>query len=149
MDGDSILVVEDEAIVAIDLSSTLESIGYTVLKWLKSGEEALEFLRQAQPDLILMDIKLKGKLEWYTDRRCHPPVLRPAGYLFSRHIRTRKPSTGQRCLCRTATSQNPTTSTISVRPWRWPYTSTGWKKRLHEQQQVLDLSLKRDPTLPS
>ena len=59
----SILIVEDEAIIAIDIAQTLESLGYSVLKAVASGEEAIDLLRRKAPDLILMDIKLKGELD--------------------------------------------------------------------------------------
>jgi PAS domain S-box-containing protein len=58
-----ILVVEDEQIVALDITRTLNQLGYQVLPTVDTGEEALEYLKTIQPDLILMDIKLKGRLD--------------------------------------------------------------------------------------
>jgi DNA-binding LytR/AlgR family response regulator len=57
-----ILVVEDEAIVARDIKVCLNKIGYDVLGSHSSGESALEAIEKEKPDLILMDIMLKGKL---------------------------------------------------------------------------------------
>jgi hypothetical protein len=58
-----ILVVEDESIVALDVSNTLQSLGYAVLSPVESGEAALELLEQQTPDLVLLDIQLKGELD--------------------------------------------------------------------------------------
>ena len=58
-----ILVVEDETIVAKDLQKRLTRIGYIVPDTACSGEEALSKARDISPDLVLMDIKLKGKID--------------------------------------------------------------------------------------
>ncbi|MFO7730539.1 MAG: PAS domain S-box protein [Spirochaetia bacterium] len=58
-----ILVVEDEQIVALDLTRTLESLGYTVLPPVESGEKALEVISAHSLDLVLLDVKLKGDLD--------------------------------------------------------------------------------------
>ena len=55
-----ILLVEDESIEALDIKRTLESFGYEVPYVASSGEEALEKALEIMPDLILMDIILKG-----------------------------------------------------------------------------------------
>ncbi len=57
-----ILVVEDEAIVAADIQDRLEALGYVVAGWGTTGEEALDLARNSNPDLILMDIMLKGPM---------------------------------------------------------------------------------------
>lgn len=58
-----ILVVEDEAIVAEDIAYRLRSLGYDVVGAANSGEEALRQARLAGPDLVLMDIMLKGAMD--------------------------------------------------------------------------------------
>jgi diguanylate cyclase (GGDEF)-like protein/PAS domain S-box-containing protein len=58
-----ILVVEDEAIVAQDLQSTLNRLGYDALAPVASGEAALARLAEARPDLVLMDIHLAGSMD--------------------------------------------------------------------------------------
>ena len=58
-----ILVVEDEQIVAFDLKRRLERLGYTVPALLATGEEAIQQSADLQPDLVLMDIKLKGDMD--------------------------------------------------------------------------------------
>jgi PAS domain S-box-containing protein len=61
--GPKILVVEDERITAEDIKSGLESAGYQVLAMISTGKEAIEMAGKLQPDLVLMDIKLKGKMD--------------------------------------------------------------------------------------
>jgi CheY-like chemotaxis protein len=58
----SVLVVEDEAITALDIQDKLESFGYTVLASEGNGEKAIQLAKEERPDLILMDISLKGSL---------------------------------------------------------------------------------------
>jgi PAS domain S-box-containing protein len=58
-----ILIVEDESIAALDLKKTLESEGYTVVGYVSTGEEAINIANKIQPDLILMDIHLQGKVD--------------------------------------------------------------------------------------
>ena len=57
-----ILVVEDENIVAMDIRKILSDSGYEVTSIVGSGEEAIITVREQKPDLILMDIVLKGKM---------------------------------------------------------------------------------------
>ncbi len=61
--GGLALVVEDEAIVALDLSMKLEELGFQVCGSVPSGEAALETLGEIVPDLIFMDIRLQGDLD--------------------------------------------------------------------------------------
>lgn len=58
-----ILVVEDESIVAMDIKHRLENMGYIVPAITSSGEEAVEKASETDPDLILMDIVLKGEID--------------------------------------------------------------------------------------
>ena len=58
-----ILVAEDESIVAKDIQDTLKRQGYDVPAIALSGEEAIEKAAEIQPDLVLMDIMLKGNVD--------------------------------------------------------------------------------------
>lgn len=58
-----ILVVEDECLVAGDIQETLEFMGYIVTGIATSGEQALSMAGETKPDLVLMDIKLEGKMD--------------------------------------------------------------------------------------
>lgn len=57
-----ILIVEDEAIIAMDLQETLAEAGYVVIATVASGEEALTLCAKEIPDLVLMDVHLQGQL---------------------------------------------------------------------------------------
>ena len=56
------MVVEDEFIIALDLKKSVNGFGYSVPMVAHSGEEAIEAVSKERPDLILMDIVLKGKI---------------------------------------------------------------------------------------
>ena len=58
-----IMVVEDENIVNADIQSTLKTLGYEIAASAISGEQALEKVAEAKPDLILMDIMLRGDMD--------------------------------------------------------------------------------------
>lgn len=58
-----ILLVEDESIVAMDMERRLNALGYSVIEHVLSGEDAVAKAEQEKPDLILMDIHLKGKMD--------------------------------------------------------------------------------------
>ena len=58
-----VLIVEDEGILSLDLANSLESLGYEVIDAVATGEEAVQLVDLKQPDLILMDIQLAGKLD--------------------------------------------------------------------------------------
>ncbi|MDO9550496.1 MAG: PAS domain S-box protein [Methanoregula sp.] len=62
MEKKSILIVEDEQIPAVDLKDTLISLGYRVTGIASAGERAIEMVDEEAPDLILMDVRLAGKL---------------------------------------------------------------------------------------
>lgn len=62
-DTPRILVVEDEAIVAADIEQQLRSFGYEVVGLASRGERALELAGELLPDLILMDITIKGDID--------------------------------------------------------------------------------------
>jgi DNA-binding LytR/AlgR family response regulator len=55
-----ILLVEDEAVLALDLTDILEAEGYTVVGPVASGPEALDLFRQQPVDLLLCDVRLQG-----------------------------------------------------------------------------------------
>jgi len=61
--GASILIVEDEGIVARDLRYRLETMGYKVAGMTSTGDEAVLKAWELRPDLVLMDIVLKGDLD--------------------------------------------------------------------------------------
>lgn len=58
-----ILIVEDEHIVSLDLSATLRQLGYRVADTAATGEQAIQIAANAQPDLVIMNIQLKGSID--------------------------------------------------------------------------------------
>ena len=58
-----LLVVEDEGIVAKDIQIRLGNLGYEVAAVASSGEEAIQKAAETHPDLVLMDITLKGEMD--------------------------------------------------------------------------------------
>jgi len=63
MAGEKILIVEDEGIVARETEYRLKDLGYTVCGIASSGAEAIKKAEQADPDVVLMDIMLKGEMD--------------------------------------------------------------------------------------
>ena len=59
----TILVVEDEGIVAQEIKSRLQKAGYTVCAVAHDGQTAIDNAGEMQPDLVLMDIRLKGEMD--------------------------------------------------------------------------------------
>ncbi|BAZ10696.1 response regulator receiver sensor signal transduction histidine kinase [Calothrix sp. NIES-4071] len=81
----NILVVEDERIIACDIRNFLERSGYNVPAIVAYGEQAIEKAEALVPDLILMDVMLKGEMsgieaaeEIYS--RCNIPVVYLTAY---------------------------------------------------------------------
>jgi len=63
MTGERILIVEDEAIVADEIKARLVNLGYKVAGMTMTGEDAVKIAFETYPDLILMDIRLKGEMD--------------------------------------------------------------------------------------
>lgn len=58
-----ILVAEDEAIIALGVKDTLSRLGYAVLPVAATGEDAVRLTSELGPDVVLMDIRLKGEMD--------------------------------------------------------------------------------------
>jgi len=58
-----ILVTEDESIVAMDLKQRLEALGFEVIATVSTGAKAISQVESNLPDLILMDIQIKGNID--------------------------------------------------------------------------------------
>lgn len=77
-----ILIVEDEMVIAANISLQLSELGYEVTGLIPRGEEALLHMKQNRPDLVLMDIQLKGELDGIeTARRMQQKYDIPVIYL--------------------------------------------------------------------
>lgn len=66
MSQKKILIVEDESIIAEDISDSLISLGYRITGMVYSGEEAIEAAAKFRPDLVLMDVNLQGEIDGIT-----------------------------------------------------------------------------------
>lgn len=80
-----ILVVEDESVIAADIKDCLESLGYAVPAIAISGEAAIATATSIRPDLVLMDIRLKGEMDGVQAAaaiwtRLHIPVVYSTGH---------------------------------------------------------------------
>ena len=62
MERPNVLIVEDEAIIALSLQIKLDSMGYAAPTYVPSGEAALQAISEHRPDIVLMDILLAGQL---------------------------------------------------------------------------------------
>ncbi len=58
-----IMIVEDERVVAMALEDTLISLGHSVCGLVSSGDQALKIASSSLPDLVMMDIKIKGSID--------------------------------------------------------------------------------------
>ena len=62
MTGNTILIVEDDALISANMELVLSEYGYVVLPSVSSGEDAVQQALSKHPDVILMDIQLSGRM---------------------------------------------------------------------------------------
>jgi len=60
---EKILVVEDDTIIALTIQGRLKEFGYEVVGRASTGEDAIKKVKEFQPDLVLMDIHIKGPID--------------------------------------------------------------------------------------
>ena len=58
-----ILIVEDQRLVAADIENTLKKLGYLVVGSVSSAEDAISKSEELRPELVLMDVRLRGKMD--------------------------------------------------------------------------------------
>jgi DNA-binding NtrC family response regulator len=63
MEVKKILIVEDDLILTMLNKRFVELLGHSVIKTVKSGEDAVKFSKENNIDIILMDIRLKGEMD--------------------------------------------------------------------------------------
>jgi two-component system, LytTR family, response regulator LytT len=76
----NVFIVEDESIVAKDIQNSLTKLGYNVVGTANNGKDALEKIAEIEPDLVLMDIQIKGNMSGIEvsekiKERLHIPVI--------------------------------------------------------------------------
>jgi len=89
--GKTVLVVEDERVVAKDLQHTLVRLGYRVPVTVASAEDAIRAVAEECPDIVLMDIRIKGELDGIETarilrRRFDVPVVYLTAYADSETV---------------------------------------------------------------
>ena len=90
-----ILVVEDEGIVALEIQNGLKSLGYSVPAIASSGEEAIKKAEETNPDLVLMNIQLRGGINGIEAaeqirERLNIPVIYITGYADDQTLKRAK-----------------------------------------------------------
>jgi len=60
---EKILIVEDDTITALTIQGRLKQFGYEIVGKASTGEDAIEKAKELRPDLVLMDIHLKGPID--------------------------------------------------------------------------------------
>jgi two-component system, response regulator PdtaR len=85
MASERIMIVEDESIVAMGIKHKLEDLGYEVVGIVATGEGAVQTALKTEPDLILMDIVLKGDMDGIEaaqqiHRRLDTPIIYITAY---------------------------------------------------------------------
>lgn len=58
-----VLIVEDDMIISLVVENMVQELGYKVVGKAASGEEAIEIANREAPDILLMDIRLKGEMD--------------------------------------------------------------------------------------
>lgn len=81
----TVLIVEDEIVLAMELEEKLTEMGYRVVARVTSGEDALKKAKELRPDLILMDIRLDDELDGIDAARLirkqqHVPIVYLTAY---------------------------------------------------------------------
>ncbi|PAU93309.1 response regulator [Aliifodinibius salipaludis] len=63
METKKVLIVEDEMIIAMLIERMVTNMGHEVIEKISSGEEAIDKALELSPDIILMDIRLRGEID--------------------------------------------------------------------------------------
>ncbi|MBT4286612.1 MAG: PAS domain S-box protein [Deltaproteobacteria bacterium] len=95
MEKTKILIVEDEAIIAMELESQLQSLGHQVASVVDTGKDAIQKIELDRPDLIIMDIRIKGEMNGIetaeiVKNRFGIPVIFSTAYLDEKRIERAK-----------------------------------------------------------
>lgn len=81
-----VLIVEDDAMIAWDMSLSLEAAGFQVCGIVSNGAAALEQAREIGPDVVLMDVNLKEGMDGIEtarairERRANTPIIFVTGF---------------------------------------------------------------------
>lgn len=81
--GLAVLVVEDEPLIAMDVVDIIAELGHVVMAAVPTAEEALREIGRQRPDVVLLDINLRGELSYEVAHHCTAggiPVVLTTGY---------------------------------------------------------------------
>src|SRR5919108_909901 len=136
-----IMVVEDESIVAEDMKTVLEGFGYTVPTVAFSGEEAVKKVFDTHPDLVLMDIVLKGQMSGVeaVERirsRCNIPVVYVTAYADEKTVRRAKATEPYGYILKPFDARELQTA-IEIALYKHQMA-----KKIHESEQLLGMMLR-------
>ena len=97
MNAVKVLVVEDSALVAESIESILKQHNVIVTGIYDTGEEAIQIVQEKQPDLILMDIKLAGKMDGIETaseihKKSDVPIIYLSDYTDKQTVNRAKPT---------------------------------------------------------
>jgi putative two-component system response regulator len=95
MNSEKIMVVEDEWVVSDHLCRSLEDLGYTICSTASAGDEAIRKVEADSPDLILMDIVLRGKMDgieaaYWINSQFNIPIIYLTAYTNPEYIERAK-----------------------------------------------------------
>jgi two-component system cell cycle sensor histidine kinase/response regulator CckA len=80
-----VVIVEDEALIAAEIEDRLTRLGYQILAIADTGEKALAAAAEFQPDLVLMDIRIKGSMDGIAAAEEIQKVIRTAVVFLTAH----------------------------------------------------------------
>jgi CheY-like chemotaxis protein len=80
-----ILIVEDEGLVALDIEDRTKGLGYDVVGIASTGAEAVDLAEKYSPDLIIMDVTLKGKIDGIEAARQIKKIINPCLIFMTAH----------------------------------------------------------------
>ena len=136
-----IMVVEDESIVAEDMKAMLEGFGYAVPAVAFSGEDAVKKACDMHPDLVLMDIVLKGQMSGveaveHIRAHCNIPVVYVTAYADENTVRRAKVTEPFGYLLKPFDAKELQTA-IEIALYKHQM-----EKKLHDSEQRLSITLR-------
>jgi hypothetical protein len=87
-----VLIVEDETLTAMAIQAYIEERGYRVVGLSASGEDAVRQAKEEEPDLILMDFRLAGRMDGMEGVGIQAHRLPVEAHRFRRHRRHPRPN---------------------------------------------------------
>jgi PAS domain S-box-containing protein len=95
MEKTRILIVEDEAIIAMEMAENVKALGCDVVEIVDTGEKAIKLAESEKPDIILMDIRIKGEMDGIEAAdiirfRFNIPIVFTTAYLDEKRIKRAK-----------------------------------------------------------